>query len=99
GRVSRDACVRPLYPTLTAANTAHLGNSRIRRTQDSRFRFNPAPLSFPPISYLYLLLEDQLRTVRFLAAIAAAFLVTGSAPALAQQKKAAEKKGTAAPAT
>ena len=40
-----------------------------------------------------------MRTVRFLAAIAAAFLVSVSAPALAQQKKAAEKKGTAAPAT
>jgi hypothetical protein len=44
------------------------------------------------------LLEDKLRTVQVFAAITAAILVTISVPALAQQKKAAEKKGTAAPA-
>lgn len=40
-----------------------------------------------------------MRTVQFLAAITAAILVTVSAPALAQQKKGAEKKDAAAPAT
>jgi hypothetical protein len=44
--------------------------------------------------------EDKLRTVQFLAAITAAVLVTVSAPALAQQKKGAERKdAAAAPAT